>query len=457
MLAVGAFLVYKLKSPLSNFVFYSFVFYRFLVSKNIVFWAAFIFIILNNPWGLFYYKPYEWYFNLTPTVGFSYVSMFGIVLTIKAILYFKNREFVLYDRLKSYYKPIGYFIMFLLTWSLVFGHNIVSIFNISQYLPAFLLFYSVPRLLNKYELLNFNKVIFLFSLLHFSGSVVEIFSPGNFMATLFFGTHPTGIAYSNDLIRFVGGITIHLYTIFIGFYYLSIKENNFKNWYLWLVIILSYIFIINSATRGWMIASSFMFIGYFIYYVLRKKQSFKTFSIVLFILLILVTIIPDSFKSNINAAFDRLKTLEAIAGGDYTAEGTTSRLTERGPRVLSKFSESPIFGFGYSKVSAKYFDGHVGNHSLLLMGGIIGLAIIWITIFSLVWYFFRIDLRFPGNGFFVFGLALLTIMIIHSTSRSMVSYYMSADAAFLIGLIFNHFNVIMPLYHEKRTGNGLEV
>lgn len=118
--------------------------------------------------------------------------------------------------------------------------------------------------------------------------------------------------------------------------------------------------------------------------------------------------------------------------------------------MLTRFSDSPIVGFGYSKVSAEYYDPHVGNHNLLLVGGIIGLAIFWLTMLFMVSYFFRMDFKFPTFGFFVFGLALLSIMIIHSTSRTMVSFYMPVDAAFLIALIFNNFNSTLQFNYFKK-------
>lgn len=449
LLTVGAFLIYKLKSPISNFLFYTYVFYSFIASKKVVFWASALFIIVNSPWALFYYVPYEWYFNLTPTVGISFVSIVGIILLIKALYQSKWKGNLLIDNLKSFYYPIGFFIMFLLLWSFAFGNDVISVFNIIQYLPALIIFYILPRLLKNEELLNFNKLIFLFSLVHFSGSLIEIVRPGSFLPIIYFGP-PEGIEYGDNLIRFVGGITIHLYTMFIGLYYLSKRVVPYKKWYLWLVIIISYIFILNSATRGWMIASTFLLSGYFLYSFIRERVTFISFARLCIILIVLVTILPGSFKTNIFAAYDRLETVEAITEGDFSARGTLSRLTERGPHVLTKFSESPVFGFGYSKITAKYFDGHVGNHSLLLMGGVVGLAIIWGTILSLVWYFFRKDIQYPNHGFFVFGLALLTIMIIHSSSRSMVSYYMPADAAFLIGLIFNHFNSDFNLIKQAK-------
>jgi hypothetical protein len=440
LLAIGAFVVYKIASPLGNFLFYTFVFYRFIVSKNLVFWSSVLFVMLNMPWGLFYYKPYGWYFSLTSTVGISYVSMFGLIFLLKMVISSPKRSLILKDYFTPFYRIPAFFILFLIVWSFAYGHNMKSIFSFLQAFPAFLLFISIPRLFSRDELLKLSKIIFLFSIVHFAGSLIEIVRPGSFMSLLYFGTPPIGIDYGNELIRFVGGISIHLYAMVMGLYYLSKNDTGWTKQFLWVVVILSWLFILNSATRGWMIASTFLITGYFIYSGLRFKLKLKTFFSVLVILLLGIFLMPNTFTMNLLSAFERLETIEALAEGDDTAGGTLSRLSERGPKVLTRFSESPILGFGFSKVTTDYYDGHVGNHSLLLMGGLVGLAVIWITVLSIVWYIFRADIFFYRPGSFVFGLALISIMIIHSSSRSMVSFYMPTDAAFLIGLIFNQFN-----------------
>jgi hypothetical protein len=366
--------------------------------------------------------------------------MYGIVFIIRLLLNEKRQRTYRKDYFAPFYRIPAVLILFLIMWSLAFGHSSGSLFSLLQSLPAILLFLSVPRFFNKIELLTFSKIIFLFSLIHFVGSLIEIVSPGSFMSLLYFGTPPLGIDYGNELIRVVGGITIHFYVMVAGLYYLCTDNIRWARWYLWVVIIASWLFILNSATRGWMIASSFLLLSYFSYSVLRLKITSKAISSILLVIVLGVVLIPDTFQKNLVSAFNRLETMEAIVEGDETAKGTLSRLSERGPRVLSRYSESPVFGFGYSKVSFDYYDGHVGNHSLLIMGGIVGLVILWISVLSIIWFLFRADRRFPKSGIFVFGLAFISIMIIHSSSRAMVSFYMPTDSAFLIGLIFNHFN-----------------
>lgn len=442
MIFAGAFIIYRVTTPLGNFFFFSIIFLGFLITAKSIFWTALLFIVLSIPWGLFYYIPFGWYIRLTPQVGISFASVFGILFLVKALFFLRRDNFLINDRFASYYKPMAFFIVFLFFWSFVFGHDQSSIFKIVQFFPAFLLFAVIPRFFGQNELVRFNQIIFVFTLIHFAGNLVELIFPGSFLPVIFFGKPPTGVYVGEGIIRFFGSISLHLYGMIVGLYYISIRHESFKNWYLWLVVILSYVFILNSATRGWMIASSFLLFGYALHSALYGNLSPRTLTSVFIIVVAGYLLIPESLERNLGAAFDRLETLESITEGDATAGGTLSRITHRGPRVLSKFSESPFLGFGFSKVTSEYYDGHVGNHSILLMGGLAGFAILLGTVLRIIWFFFRLDYKKPGNGFIVFGLGVIAIMIIHSTSRTMVSFYMPSDAAFLIGLILNNFNAV---------------
>ncbi|MFP4024592.1 MAG: hypothetical protein ACLFVR_08695 [Thiohalospira sp.] len=440
-LVAGGFFVYYISFPYSNFIFYTFVLYKFIYSKHIVFWTAFLFIMANNPWGLFYYRPYDWYIELTSTVGISYMTAIGVAFYLKFLRMKSGIKVSRFDYLKRFYKPFLAYVFFLLLWSIPYGHNLQSVFKLIKFIPSFFIFLLAPVLLNRAQVFSFNKLIFAFSLIHFLGSVVEIATSNGFIILLTFGKPPTGVSGGEELVRITGGIILHLYVIIAGLYYLANKQQAFKKWYLWLIVLFSLLFVFSSATRGWMIATSVLFIFYFVYSFLLKGSSFVNLLYAIIFFGFISLILPDSFQKNMQSAFNRLETIEYLIEGDITAGGTLKRLDVRGPRVMSKFSESPIVGFGYSKVTQEYYDGHVGNHSLLLMGGVVGLAIVWFTAIAIMLYFFKIDLNNPGHGYFVFALAIIAIMIIHSSSRIMVSYYFPANVAFLLGLIFNNFNV----------------
>ena len=115
------------------------------------------------------------------------------------------------------------------------------------------------------------------------------------------------------------------------------------------------------------------------------------FSKIALVFIVLISIVLTIPKINLQIlqVVERTLTMEDLAKGDLTAGGSLSRLTERGPRVMKKFYEQPVLGYGFSEEYYKFLDGHVGNQSLLLNGGIIGFIIIsyfHFIIFSLLYY-----------------------------------------------------------------------
>jgi len=404
--------------------------------------------MISSPLGLFYYRWNEWILTLTPTVGVSFKDLYGIMFIIKAGFFISKRPNMIPDFIKRYYKVFWIFVIFLLFWGLSFGHNALSIFWLLKYLPSILLFIIVPKFFGHDELIAFNRIIFLFTVIHTMASFIDIITSGVFIQLFTFGKPPVGIATQEDLIRIIGGIFLAFYSMIIGLFYLATKQSGIKNWYLWLVVLSSWFFILNSATRGWMLASIFLMFSFGVFNIVRNSLNMTTiFSLILLIFLVYIAL-PGALKQNLNSAFNRFSTIASIAEGDLTVEGTAYRWNVRGPHTLTRFKESPVVGFGYSSVTFDYYDNHVGNHSLLLTGGVIGLIIVWMTVFRIILFLFRLNGKIYESGLFVFGLTLVAIMVIHSTSRGMIGYIMSADSAFFLCLIFNHINAnILHTHH----------
>jgi hypothetical protein len=414
----------------------------FLRSSNNVFWVAVLFIMAFSPFGLFYYRSNEWIIPLTSTVGVSFKNIIGLVFFIKwiALLRFKKQK--IFDFLFSYYLVFFVFILFLIFVGFFFGFSLVQVYNHIQFLIPFLLFLVVPTLFNQKELLTFNKILFLFSVIHTIVAFADILSSGSVISFLvFYKQTATASVFKDEIIRLTGGIFIAFYSMVVGLYYIVTSSKDFKSWYLWFVVLLSWLFILSSATRGWMIASFFLIISYLIFYTKKTILSARTMVTTMLLVAFGYLVLPAGVINNLGAAFTRFETVESVAEGDLTAGGTAERWVVRGPRVLTLFNESPIFGFGYSKITYQYYDGHVGNHTLLLIGGVVGLLVVWLTVIAIVIKLFTLEKYGNVKGVFVFGITMLSVMIIHSTSRNMVSFLMPADSAFFICILLNHVNI----------------
>jgi hypothetical protein len=440
----GGFFIYGIGTPLSAFFFYSLLFGLFLFSKNDVFWVALFFIFASAGLGMFQHRWNEWVITISPTVGVSYKSLLPFVLLFKYRVLGK-RQIIMRDKLLPYYRILIFYLFFLLGVTLYYGLSMAAVSFMIDYLPSFLFFGILPVLFTFKELASFNRIIFAFVIFQLVFSFIDILTSGMATSFMTFGAGERAITnvLGDDLTRITGGVQLSLYAIIISLSYLIVRNHTFNIAYLWFIIIVALIHILNSATRGWMVATGFLLIMFILVYSGVILRSPRLIMIMFMVAAISYVSLPERIRTNLDASFERFSTMRDVAEGDVTAGGTVSRWDIRGPKVLVRFQESPLFGFGFSQVTPQYFDVHVGNHSLLLIGGIAGLVIVYLTILMIIFYFARRNIDGSGPGFFIFAMALVSIMMIHSTSRNMISYYLPAEVAMLLCIMFNHSNAYL--------------
>ena len=77
----------------------------------------------------------------------------------------------------------------------------------------------------------------------------------------------------------------------------------------------------------------------------------------------------------------RVATVESIAKGDLSAEGTSARYDKYTPRLFQVWKGSPLFGWAFSDTYKENSNGHAGLANLLMQVGIIGYLV-----FIYFWY-----------------------------------------------------------------------
>jgi O-antigen ligase len=179
-----------------------------------------------------------------------------------------------------------------------------------------------------------------------------------------------------------------------------------------------------SATRGWIISIGLIILSTFL---VSKKLKKLTGFIVTIAILIMLGLSNPAIKKQSEYSIDRLTTLEALAEGDVTAKGTLRRLDVRGPKVMKKWSENPILGWGYSDITWKYVDPHVGNQTLLMMSGILGFSLFVGFFISVSLKMYAKYLNLPKSliqkkVFLYFIVYLIGWFLLHTTSAQQFSY-----------------------------------
>jgi len=213
----------------------------------------------------------------------------------------------------------------------------------------------------------------------------------------------------------------------MSLFYLCSEDKRFNRIYLNLLIVIYLIFILMTATRGWIVASLILLSSVFFMRGFNFIKQFTSTLLILILFIFLLRIIYPSFILQASLALERFKTLKFLIAGDPTAGGTLARISERSPRVMAVFRESPVIGWGLSDRYFRSWDGHVGNQTMLMQGGIIGYAI-WIICYFLTLlniYFLNrnsIVRSHIKNGGIVFLMAMIAIFVIHSSSSQILGF-----------------------------------
>jgi len=207
-----------------------------------------------------------------------------------------------------------------------------------------------------------------------------------------------------------------------------------------------------SATRGWIL---FLVLVLASFFFMRGFGFLKQMVRVVVIVSLLIVLIGGAFPlvfSQSSLAFGRMLTLQEFAEGDISAGGTLSRVTYRGPRVMSMWRESPVIGWAFSNTFMQYMDPHVGNQTNLLNLGVLGfilLSFAFLAILAKTWQRGRSNslMGVGDNAHWVFILALIGFFVVHSTSTILWSLTLTSVSKYLIwAFLFSIINVALIPY-----------
>lgn len=394
-------------------------------SEKNAFWFILVYFMLDPPGGLFppdinYGLPFIKGLNLRFMELFTYVAFF------KAL---KQKS-----RFNSmFYKP--YQLLLLLTillilYTLFLNTSVLSIIITLKWLFVWSLIYSISKLIYTYDewlfLFRMAFIIvfigFLSQLLHLALGHQPAYLLGtNFSPLMDYGDvvldYMNPDEYNLKAARPVSCISIMQLALVGAMFFLQYKKEQFPKVYLYLVIILSYLSILLTATRGWFIAFSVVI---FLYFALIQKIKRIAAIIILAVVLIPLLLEVPIIKKQFQGSFKRLSTIESISKGDLSAGGTNAR-DEYSRDLINLWKESPLLGWGFTDIFKKYGNGHAGLANLLFSVGILGYIIFiyfWYKLFfTPILANYRISVLSPYKGsLVVFSLAFLIFFILHSTS-----------------------------------------
>lgn len=383
-------------------------------------WFTFYFILSDGLLGLF--NNYEAVVAVIPGLPEVEVGHLYVLGSVYKAFRTKDRPG------PTFYRFMG--IVFLLyTGFLVVQGYAVGVtpdirfhFRIVKYVLPLLLFLTLPRLMRGRD--DFERTFMLFIPFAFLAMLAQVYS-------LVFGIAPAqalGVHRESGLLdAYARGNTYRGFystsMVLISFFaalWLAAVDDGRRRWLYLAVVIADVLSAFLSATRGWVIAFGASLVLYGLF-VARFRVERVVGGAVLVMAVLLALMRVPAVERQFTKASDRILTIGLLAQGDVTAGGTLERLDRRAPRVMKKWSESPITGVGFSNDYREYADTHVGNQNLLLHGGLVGVVVMAAFLGYFCWALVRRGLALPGSellrrGLLVFPIFLLAWFIIHSTS-----------------------------------------
>jgi len=444
-----------------------FTFLLFLLTKKQYDYIYLIMVFLYNnaPGGLFSNGLIT-----IDTLGLKIpiIGIFSIVVLIKLLFSKKtiNSNFFFKSSLYFYFC----WLFFLLIEGFVFGIEGGGksggryIFYYSLTFIIFPVFFIVPQILNNYTLiLKTFKILSVLLVVNFLTQLYNIFTL-NDLNTIFGGATYIdtdeiieGEVVLSRPLYFVQG---SFFCLFLSMFLLFYEKKKRKKKYLLFVLILSYLTIFITATRGWFIAYSFFIFLSIFSSILNNFQNFRLFiSISIIAVFSFITIYSsDKLSKHLDSTFGRLETTLLIGEGDLTAGGTNIRLTERNDPVMARFYEKPITGWGFSKVGIETLDGHVGNQSILMTSGIVGFFIFIFILLQITIKLFILskisNLENKKVAIYIIIISLFALIIIHSSSAQVFGYLRYVRdyglGAFFVAIFLSIVNI---LYWEIKKSN----
>lgn len=445
-----------------KYFFYLALLYSYYKSNNEPFWLAFFLAISDGVFG--FLGKFEASMEVVPGLPSIEVAQFYVLLSI-----LKARRVVSFKRpfISGFLVVMAIYIIFLIAQGYTVGLSSainVQLRLIKRILPL-LLFYSIPRLFQKEsQYLDTFRYLFPIAILSLGAQIFTILKSTSTMD--YFGAkeeyrHKILINLGVDKENTYRGI-YNEYILLIAYlgalYAMAIKTLRFSKGYLYLVIAAIFFSYFLSATRGYVLGFTLIFVAFFVF-VLKLNLS-RIIPLILATLLTfgLVQTLPI-IKVQLTNAFERMLTLEALVGGDVTAGGTLKRIHVRGPRVIKKWAESPLTGWGFSDTFTRHSDMHVANQNLLLHSGIIGgLLMLSFFIYFNAKLWIRSMILPKGHPYkqvlLVFVIFFMGWFTIHSSTQYYFSYYVQCSG---VGILLVTFFSFASLVYDKSMESSKDI
>lgn len=422
--------VYKFPIGLDK-LFFAILLFIFWFSKVDYFWFAFFIIISFYPGSFFIETSGDAVrrlpiYSIIPKASFSIFDIFMIISVFKALI--KGRKLRIKDVLNIKYGIIFIIYMFVIT-----AFHGVSLKTFVA-LPLrgiffYTFFYSFPALVfNKKHTYLFLYMFFPFVFNELFSQVYLLSTGSNLVHEFYSGAKSLVVIdklMGENIRAIADGHSIVVLSFIFALALMGNSDKYSSKGYLSLIIIVSFLSMILSATRQSMIMLTFMFMLYMIFVnKVKPGMMFQLLFIGIVTFFIIDTLNLFNISKIINASFDRLTGAVHFSQGSIEAEDTLDyRLSVRLPVILENIRGSIFLGYGFSDKFFQYNDGHLGGVLLgVLQMGTIGYSVLTLFIAFIFLKSIQYVKRFGENN---------------TTTAFIKSFLIGMSGYFLLNLFIN--------------------
>lgn len=428
-------------------------------SKNDYFWLAWFFIVVDAPGHLFSGGTLADIqripiYPIVPSFTISFFDLFILVYFVKAILKRKVKTINFFNTQISLF--IALFLFYCVFTVSVFQLEFVKFYRtISPWVLVYVVFVFMRE---EESFHRFNKLVFPIVFLAVLAQIYSIIE-GQHVVNIFKNVYQVKSHLSREITedsinaaRNLYSMFIIFYSIIMAFFNLAKKKLEFPEKYLIFVIFTSFLSVVLSGTRGFLLAVGFI-IFCSILLVLKKSVAMKYLKMIVILSMFtyLLIYISPSIRTQLKLVTERYETMSMLAEGDVTMKDSLARVTIRIPRIMKWIEKSAVFGYGFSDIYYNNADNDIGFFTVMLNVGILGTVLLYLLFLSILIKINKISSSesykvLYKKGGKVFFIGLIGLMIFHLTTNITFGFTPSANFALherylIYGLLFSCFNI----------------
>jgi hypothetical protein len=409
-------------------------------SKDNVFWLVWYFAVVNAPGRLFigglaeniYRLPV---YTVAPGIAFGFEDLFVLMYILKA---FNNKTHLNFVFKREIWLVI-IMALFYFVISFALGISYSNMIRTTRLIMPWLWVLIVPRYVNDDASLRRAFLLLVPIMIIAFLTLLQTYFTGQYLHHILSGHLSSRMIQASEesFARVYSSANINVVCLILSLYFLALKNSMLNPNLLILVAILGSLSIFLSGTRGWILVLILLYSSFFFVSGYGFFKQFVRIGVIIGVLVLILSVVYPLIFAQGSLSYQRFTTLEYLASGDLTAGGTLSRLTERGPKVMAVWRESPVIGWGFSDKFHAYADGHVGNQTNLLNFGILGFLLINFIYLVIIVKTFQLGRNqmaraVRGNSYGVFIFALLGLFIAHSSSGMLWGFATVSHSGYLL-------------------------